>query len=140
MPPNPARQAAMAQKRAEFENDPALREAAESAGRVVLDSYDIPNETGPARNPGPTRPAPSRATSSFRGGSGGGSSFKANTGRKGALPPPDYDIKLFNYADGGKVTPVGRDATRGQFRTGGPLKQPDFAAGGGVLNKKSSNK
>ena len=33
-----------------------------------------------------------------------------------------------------------RDATRGQFRSGGPTKQADFAAGGPKLNTKSYSK
>lgn len=43
-----------------------------------------------------------------------------------------------SYRKGGSVR--ARDATRGAFRTGGPNQQPDFAAGGGILNKKSYNK
>ena len=104
MPPNPARQEKMRQRREAYENDPEMQRMQREMGQRVMRDYE-----GFAGNPEPKTPQPStpqqpaRPAPSFRGG--GGSGFKQNTGRKSGLPQvePDFSIKL--YKDGGKVLP-----------------------------------
>lgn len=107
MPPNPQRQEMMRQRRAEFDNDPEMQRMAREAGEKLMRDYE-----GFAGNPEPKTPQPSRPASPR--GAGGGSGFKQNTGRKSALPAPDFDIKLFNYKNGGKVLPYAHSRKNGK--------------------------
>jgi len=109
MPPNPERQSKMRAARERMANDPVLRQQIEEAKDIILGDPDagadntvesvIDPKTSVKENTPKMTPRPSLPGRGAVGG-GGGVELKGR-GRRGGLPAPDADFKIFNFARGG---------------------------------------